>query len=80
MGAVTSELAKQLCGSSRFRLRFRGAGSVCGGVESGSGGGILEAAATVLLWPFNDDSDVSAMLLVTADDDNDGGDVVADST
>lgn len=30
---------KQLCGSSRFRRLFRGAGSVCG--ESDGGGGIL---------------------------------------
>lgn len=35
----TSELAKQLCGSSRFRRRLRGVGSACG--ESGGGGGIF---------------------------------------
>lgn len=51
----TSEFAKQLCGSSRFRRRFLGASSACG--ESGGGGGIFTGSSNgpVLLfdWSLN---------------------------
>lgn len=45
----------QLCGSSRFRLRFRGANSCCG--ESGGGGAIplcfaVAAATTAAILPL----------------------------
>lgn len=42
MNLLTSELARQFCGSSRFLRRLRGANSVCG--ESCGGGGIADGS------------------------------------